>query len=112
MKKISVMLVMMLIMIIFTVGIASAGDKKPGDYPVNTTVVIIGDSSVNEPEAIEISPGEYLKVVLYAAGGTGYGWVLDSDSLTSIEVVSSNVAQVNSQPLLVGGKARWDFTCT
>jgi len=72
-------------------------------------VVVVGDSNEKFPEAIEVNTGDYFKVVLHAAGGTGYGWALDSESLKLIELVSSNVAQVNSQSLLVGGKAIWEF---
>ena len=107
-RKISVMLVMILTMATISSGAASAGEKKTNDYPVIATVVVVGDSSGNSPEAIKVKPGDYFKVVLYAAGGTGYGWMLDSKSLISIKAVADSVAPVNSQPL-AGGKAKWEF---
>ncbi|MBP2653595.1 MAG: Chagasin family peptidase inhibitor [Firmicutes bacterium] len=108
MKKISVMLVMMLAMATIASGTASAGEKKAGECPVVSTVVVVGDNSGMAPEAIKVKPGKYFKVVLYAAGGTGYGWQLSDENLVSIEAVADSKGPVDKRPL-PGGKARWDF---
>jgi len=107
-KMISVMLAMVLAIGMIATGMASAEEKKTEDYPESVTVVVIGDSSVKAPEVITVFPGDYFKVVLYAAGGTGYCWMLDSDSLISIKMVANSSSPVSSLTL-AGGKVRWEF---
>ena len=108
MKNIGVMLAMVLAIGMIATGMAAAQEKNTEECPVIVTVVVIGDSNMKVPEAIAAFPGDYFKVVLYAAGGTGYNWILDSDSLTSIEMVTNSTSPVSSLPL-AGGKARWEF---
>jgi len=105
-NKLSIML-MMLILVSISVGVASA-EEKSSDYPVSTAVVVVGNGRGEVPEALELESGDYFKVVLYAAGGTGYNWALDNESLKSIEVVANSSVPVNHLPL-AGGPVRWEF---
>ncbi|HWR31092.1 MAG TPA: protease inhibitor I42 family protein [Negativicutes bacterium] len=108
MKTIRILVVMMLTLAMLTVGVASAAEKKIDDYPVATTVEVVGANGETKAETINVTPGDYFMVVLYAAGGTGYSWTLDSKNLTLTEVIADSTEPVSSQPL-AGGSVRWKF---
>ena len=108
MKIIRVVVALLWIMGMATVALAAAEEKEPSEYPIAATVVVIGANGETGAESISVRPGDYFRVVFYAAGGTGYGWALDSESLSLIEKAAVNTEPVSKEPL-TGGKVRWNF---
>jgi predicted secreted protein len=102
-------IVMMVLALTLVCGTAAAEGMAYREYQIGTTVIIAGDCSESAAESIDVKRGEYIKVILYAAGGTGYEWVVTDKNLSMVEVVNNSVAPVDSSTKLVGGKARWTF---
>lgn len=107
MTKRSVLFVMIAMLITIAMGQTAVGAEPAKEYPVTVMVVAASDSAV-APEEVKVNPGNCFKVILYAAAGTGYGWELDSGTLTSIELLERNVVSVSRLPL-EGGPAKWEF---
>ncbi len=90
-------------------GVADAKGTTYREYPVSATIVVTEDGGTNVSESIEIKKGEYFKVVLYAAGGTGYDWALGTQNPLLAEFVEKSTAPVAGAEKLAGGKVRWIF---
>jgi len=108
MRSIRELVVMLLTMAMLTAGVAAAEEKKIDDYPITKMVVVVGANDETRPESISIKPGDYFMVVLYAAGGTGFSWAVDSKNLNLLEAVADSTEPVINQPL-AGGEVRWKF---
>lgn len=82
-------------------------------FPVVMTIEAVGGrNSATVPETIEIVSGDYFKVVLHAAGGTGYSWVFKREGSGLVEVVADNVIPLSDQlntPPLAGGPVKWEY---
>ncbi|MCE5286869.1 MAG: protease inhibitor I42 family protein [Pelosinus sp.] len=108
MKKSSLVVALMLVMLLTVIGAAAAEEQKADNYAVVKTVEVNGRSGEIASQEVTVKPGDYIKVNLYAAGGTGYDWQLDSDSADSIQAVSKDTAPVGDK-YLAGGPVRWEF---
>ena len=95
-------------MMIFST-IAAAEGMAYREYPISATVVVTGDASTIAPESIDVKKGDYIKVVLYASGGTGYAWTLAAKNSLLAESVGEFTAPVEGTEKLTGGKVRWVF---
>jgi Predicted secreted protein len=106
-------LVVFLLVLLGVTPLAASAEKEALDFPIVMTIVVVGDPSGGKaPEDIEVAPGDYFKVVLYAAGGTGYSWVLESQSPGTVEIAADHTVPVSSQlngPPLAGGMVKWEF---
>lgn len=109
MRKINDIIAIVLIALVITATSVAAEEKASPDYPVDTTIVLMGDNSRKGTEAIPVKAGDCFKVLLYAAGGTGYEWVLAAKNLKLVEPVGESVGPVDDVPVSVGGQVRWTF---
>jgi predicted secreted protein len=103
MKKLSLVLAVTLIMLITLIGAAFA--EKVNNCAIANTVEVAADSGEISKD-ITVKPGDYIKVILYANGGTGYGWELNSDNI--VEQISKNTMPVDDK-CLAGGPERYEF---
>ena len=88
---------------------ASAEGMAYREYPISATVVVTADTNTNVSESIDVKNGDYIKVVLYASGGTGYAWTLATQNPLLVEAVGSSTAPVEGTEKLAGGKVRWVY---
>lgn len=107
-KKIAIMAILLITLAIAATTVSAEG-KDSRDYLVSTTIVLIGDGGGKSAEAIPVKAGDYFKVVLYAAGGTGYEWVLENKDLKLVEAVDEFINPVDGAQNLPGGQVRWVF---
>jgi predicted secreted protein len=84
----------------------AATAEKPLPIAMNVKVTALNASS--ETLGFTIKPGEYFKVELYAAGGTGYEWVLVNKKLNLVKI-ASHFAGPEKTPALPGGIERTVF---
>lgn len=105
MKKALIVLSLMLFITMPTAGAAPIEAVNGCQYPISMTVIAESDSS----QIINVKVGDYFKVTLEAAGGTGYSWQLDNKNMDFVEAVDKTVAPVNPNLHLAGGKVRWEF---
>ncbi|MEN6411219.1 MAG: protease inhibitor I42 family protein [Veillonellales bacterium] len=87
-------------------GMVSADGMASAETPIAMNIKVDAKDAANEVLSFDIKAGEVFKVELYAAGGTGYEWVLLNKDLQLIEVVSSSTGPAMETPNLVGGKMR------
>ncbi|MBP2643240.1 MAG: Chagasin family peptidase inhibitor [Firmicutes bacterium] len=107
MKKI--IIILSLIMCITLPGAASVKEVKNYQYPISMTVIAPEDSSGGASQIIEVNTGDYFKVGLEAAGGTGYRWQLDDNNMDIVEFVDQTAAPVDPVFRMPGSKIRWEF---
>lgn len=107
-KKISLVVVLMLAILLTVIGAAAAEEQKTDNYTVAKTIEVTDSSGEISSKEVTVKPGDYIKINLYAAGGTGYGWQLDFYSADSIQEVSKNTVSVGDKHL-AGGPVRWEF---
>lgn len=103
------LLVVLLTMVVFCGTVAAAEGMAYREYPISATVVVSGDGSASVSESVDVKKGDYFKVVLYAAGGTGYEWTLATQNPLLVEAVGNSTAPVDNTGKLAGGKVRWVF---
>lgn len=84
-------------------GMVSADGMARAETPIAMNIKV---DAVSEVLGFDIKAGEFFKVELYAAGGTGYEWVLLNKDLQLVEVMSRSTGPVTETPNLVGGKMR------
>lgn len=82
---------------------------QPAEVPVSLTFVLGGDCDGRAAETIEVGAGSNFKVVLYAAGGTGYAWTLAESGLDGLALVEHTVGPVDPSAKLSGGRLKWSF---
>lgn len=87
---------------------AAAAPEKTPDFPVTMTVVVAGDCERGE-ESVEIKPGQFFKVDLYAAGGTGYAWTLVNSDFALLELAGDSAGPVDSDSTRTGGRVKWSY---
>lgn len=85
---------------------AAAEGMAYRELPVSATVRV--DERDTTTVGVDIKPGECLRVELFAAGGTGYDWVIDNTTLQLLEVKYHTTGSVHSEGL-VGGPVRTVF---
>lgn len=107
-ETIRIMLLVSLVMVA-TYVTASAEEKKVNEYVITTQIVMSSDTGEKKVDAVEVKPEECFKVILTAAGGTGYSWEFDSKAAVLVEVLDHYTSSVTSEPELVGGPLRWIF---
>ena len=95
-------------MVLFSRSAAAEG-MAYREYPIGTTVIVAGDCAASASESIDVKKGDYFKVVLYAAGGTGYEWTLANQKPALAESVENSAAPVEGSENLAGGRVRWVF---
>lgn len=85
-----------------------AAEAKAPEVPVGALVVVTGDGEQGA-EMIEVKAGQYIKVSLFAAGGTGYSWTLAEPNLALIEPVGDQIEPVDPDSRRVGGRMKWSY---
>jgi len=108
MKKKWISVFAMVAMMLFSAVVAAEG-MAYREYPISATVVVTGDASTSAPESIDVKKGDYIKVVLYASGGTGYAWTLATQNPLLTEAVGNSSAPVEGTEKLTGGKVKSVF---
>ncbi|SMD12783.1 protease inhibitor I42 family protein [Sporomusa malonica] len=87
-------------------GMAAAGvlaeDMTVREPPIAMTVKADADDAASEGLAVDIKAGDFFKVELYAASGTGYDWELLNKALQLVKVEKRY--SVMETPNLPGGK--------
>ena len=86
----------------------AAPPVKAPDFPVTMTVILAGDCDRGE-ESIDIQRGQYFKVNLYAAGGTGYTWTLADHEFSLLELAGDSVEPVEPDSMRAGGRVKWSY---
>jgi predicted secreted protein len=81
-----------------------AQDMPGREPPIAVTVKADADDATGEGLTVDIKAGDFFRVELYAASGTGYEWELLTKDLRLVEVVNSYAAM--ETPDLAGGKMR------
>ena len=84
--------------------VVSAEDIAVREPPIAMTVKADADDTATEGLVVDIKAGDFFKVELYAASGTGYEWELLNKDLQLLEV--ENSYSVMETPNLAGGKMR------
>lgn len=103
-KKTVVMLSMSLFIWGMGAAVALAQDVPGREPPIAVTVKADADDAAGEGLTVDIKAGDFFKVELYAAGGTGYEWELLNKALKLVKV--ENSYSVAETPNLAGGKMR------
>lgn len=58
---------------------------------------------------VNVEPGEYVRVILVCAGGTGYEWQLTESKVSFLETVKSQVLAFPKSEQITGGKVAYIF---
>ncbi|MBP2656904.1 MAG: Chagasin family peptidase inhibitor [Firmicutes bacterium] len=103
MKKTLVSLVIMMFISMTASGSVPIEEVKWCHYPISMTVMGNGDN-----QTVDVKAGNYFKVTLESAAGTGYRWELDNKNMVLVNAAEQNVASVD-KVFLPGGKVRWEF---
>ncbi|MBP2637804.1 MAG: Chagasin family peptidase inhibitor [Firmicutes bacterium] len=102
-KKVFTMLSMSLLIWGMTASVVLADDMAvKEESPIAITVKADADDAVSEGLVVDIKAGDFFKVELYAASGTGYEWELINKALQLVKVEKRY--SVMEMPNLPGGK--------
>jgi len=82
--------------------VALAADVTVQEPPIAITVKASADNATSEGLVVDIKAGDFFKVELFAASGTGYEWELLNKALQLVKV--ENSYSVMETPNLAGGK--------
>lgn len=105
-KKVLAMMSTFFLFWVLAAGMVSADGTARGEKPIAMNIKVDAEDAASEVLGFDIKAGEFFKVELYAAGGTGYEWVLLNKDLQLVKVVSSSTGPVTDTPNLLGGKIR------
>lgn len=102
-KKVFALLSMSLLIGSVAAAVVLAEDRAfQEEAPIAMTVKVDADDAASEGLAVDIKAGDFFKVELYAASGTGYDWEVLNKALQLVKVEKRY--SVMETPDLPGGK--------
>lgn len=99
----------LLLALTLSVSLVAAEGMAYREYPISATIMLEGCGNVQYEQTLDLKSGDYFRVELFAAGGTGYQWTLENENPELIKLVYQNSGPVDAAKNIAGGKARTVF---
>ena len=98
-----------LLILTLSCSMAAAEGMAYREYPISASIMVESSSTMHCSQSLELSPGDYFRVELFTAGGTGYQWTLTNEKPELVKIVYQHTGPVDVTQELAGGKTRTVF---
>ena len=100
-----------LIWLLLPLSLAAAEGMAYREYPLSASIMLDSEGRLSSEQALQLREGDFFRVELRTAGGTGYQWELKNDAPELAQVVyrATEPLDANAPIPLAGGKTRTIF---